>query len=86
MLLPLVIILGLCLLSFLFLGVIFHFPRWKLKLYSIGEWGLWKEERVLVGMWKAAGWLRRTSLEGNEEHPLSLRQQLGWQEMVLDGW
>lgn len=35
MLLPLVIILGLCLLSFLFLGVIFHFPRWKLKLYSI---------------------------------------------------
>lgn len=34
-LLPLVIILGLCLLSLLFMGVMCRFPRWKLKLYSI---------------------------------------------------
>lgn len=81
-----VIFLGLCLLSLLFLGFMYRFPRWKLKLYSIGEWGLWKEERVLVGMWEAVGWLRRTSLEGHEEYPLSSRQQLRWQEMVLDGW
>lgn len=34
-LLPLVIFLGLCLLSLLFLGFMYRFPRWKLKLYSI---------------------------------------------------
>lgn len=34
-LLPLVIFLGLCLLSLLFMGLICRFPRWKLKLHSI---------------------------------------------------
>jgi hypothetical protein len=39
-LLPLVIVFGVCLLSFLFVGLMCRYPRWKPKLYSISEWEL----------------------------------------------
>lgn len=41
MLLPLVILLGLCLLFFIFISLMCRYPRWKPQVYSHSECGLW---------------------------------------------
>lgn len=59
MLLPLVIFLGLCLLSFIFISLMCQYPRWKPKpkVYSISECG--------VGCWWRCG-----KMAGDEAWPL----------------
>ncbi|PNJ30210.1 TNFRSF1A isoform 10, partial [Pongo abelii] len=78
-LLPLVIFFGLCLLSLLFIGLMYRYQRWKSKLYSIGEWGLWEGEGA-GGSGGRRGWVRWTCVEEGEECPLGSYRWGLWAE------
>lgn len=64
MLLPLVIFLGLCLLSFIFFSLMCRYPQWKLRIYSISECGLWGQ-RALVEIREGVEWASWKEMRGD---------------------
>lgn len=75
MLLPLVILFGLCLLFFIFFSLMCRYPGWKPQVYSHSECGLW-------GKWSWGGG-RVDKVEGGEALCSGLTVLVGGREAIL---